>query len=281
MVKIAAMGDNVVDCYLCKDRMFPGGNCLNVAVFISRYGGRSAYIGAIGHDKAGDAIGQALKEEGVDSSHLRRLEGATAYCIVGHRGNERVFISFDLGVSMFEPSPADFDFITDFDCVHIGQSSGLDAYLERVHEMTSLSYDFSDKYDESKIARIAPCCFLASLSAKEEGRGYAHDLLRFTLAKGAKYALVTRGKHGAILGKAGDIFEVDAVETDLVDTLGAGDCFIARTLFGLVRQEEPLQFLQAAAREAARTCRHYGAFGRDVMLDPAIRQLAGDNQTLI
>ena len=50
MVKIAAMGDNVVDCYASRGEMFPGGNCLNVAVYVSRFGAQSAYIGAIGKD---------------------------------------------------------------------------------------------------------------------------------------------------------------------------------------------------------------------------------------
>jgi len=270
VVKIVAMGDNVVDCYLSQDMMFPGGNCLNLAVFISRYGGEAAYIGAIGCDKAGETILRALEEEGVDKTHLRLLEGKTAYCLIAHQKHERIFISFDLGVSMFEPSIQDFNFIAGADCVHIGQSSGLDMHLNRVQTLTALSYDFSDKYDAQKISRIAPFCLLASLSAQEESRDYAQDLVRFTLASGARYALVTRGAKGAILGYGQDFFEVEAVKTDLVDTLGAGDCFIARVLFGLIKQEAPLQFLQAAAIEAARVCRHYGAFGYSVPLDPTI-----------
>ena len=38
MVKIAAMGDNVVDCYPARNQMYPGGNCLNVAVQARRFG---------------------------------------------------------------------------------------------------------------------------------------------------------------------------------------------------------------------------------------------------
>jgi len=278
MVKIAAMGDNVVDCYLSKDTLFPGGNCLNVAVFVSKYGGKSAYIGAIGRDEAARVLWQALEIEGVDRSHLRRLDGATAYCVIDHHGSERVFVRFDLGVSMFTPSQADFDFIADFDCVHIGQSSGLDPYLEAVWQQAPLSYDFSDKYDGEKIAKIAPLCLLASLSARQEGRDYALNLLRTVLVKGAKYCLVTRGKNGAILGYGQEIIEVAAVKTDPVDTLGAGDCFIARTLLGLLKGEEPAQFLQAAAHAAALTCSHYGAFGHGVVLDEAMKQLVEGNK---
>ena len=44
MVKIAAIGDNVVDCYIAQRQMFPGGNCLNVSIFIRRFGGTAAYV---------------------------------------------------------------------------------------------------------------------------------------------------------------------------------------------------------------------------------------------
>ena len=110
--------------------MYPGGNCLNVAVNVRRFGAQSAYIGAIGKDPAGDLIYDALPAERVDIRRLRRLDDATAYCLIGHREAERVFLDFDLGVSMFTPTPEDFEFLSGFDAVHIGQSSGLDAYVD-------------------------------------------------------------------------------------------------------------------------------------------------------
>jgi fructoselysine 6-kinase len=267
MVKIVAMGDNVVDCYLSRDTMFPGGNCLNVSVFVRKFGGESAYLGAIGLDAAGDTIFQALTQEGVDTSHLRRLDGPTAYCIIGHRNADRVFVTFDLGISMFEPTQDDFDFIASYDAAQIGQSSGLDAHLPRIAGLLPLSYDFSNRYDDAKIARIAPLCYLASVSARDDSRGHALELMRNVLAKGAKWCLVTRGSQGAILGHDDEVFEVLAAKADLVDTLGAGDTFIARTLFGLVKGEAPAEFLPAAAMEAAGTCSYYGAVGHGAPID--------------
>lgn len=267
MVKIVAMGDNVVDCYLSRNTMFPGGNCLNVSVFIRRLGGEAAYLGAIGRDPAGKAILDALTAEGVGTTHLRRLDGPTAYCVIGHRNADRVFVTFDLGISMFEPAEEDFAFVARHDAVQIGQSSGLDQHLARVAALCRLSYDFSNKYDDEKIGRIAPLCFLASLSAKGDSREYALDLMRNVLAKGAQWCLVTRGSQGAILGHGADIWEVPAARAELIDTLGAGDTFIARTLFGLVAKEAPQELLASAAIEAARTCGYYGAVGHGVPIE--------------
>jgi fructoselysine 6-kinase len=267
MVKIVAMGDNVVDCYLSRNAMFPGGNCLNVSVFIRKFGGQSAYVGAIGRDRAGDAIVAALIDEGVDISHLRRLDGPTAYCVIGHRNADRVFVTYDLTISMFEPGADDFDFILGFDAVQIGQSSGLDHHLARVSSLRRLSYDFSNKYSGEKIGCIAPLCFLASLSARDDSPEHALDLIRETLSKGSQWCLVTRGSNGAFLGRGTDIFEVPAVKAELVDTLGAGDTFIARTLFGLLKGEMPEALLAAAAEEAAKTCGYYGAVGHGVPIE--------------
>ncbi|MFM2281194.1 MAG: hypothetical protein RLZZ444_3425, partial [Pseudomonadota bacterium] len=142
--------------------------------------------------------------------------------------------------------------------------------LERVSTLTRLSYDFSNKYSVEKISRIAPLCYLASLSARDDDREHALELMRRVLACGAKWCLVTRGSQGAILGNGTDVFEVAAERVDVVDTLGAGDTFIARTLFGLLKGEAPATLLAAAALEAARTCSYYGAFGHGVPIDLAI-----------
>ncbi|CZT37834.1 pfkB family carbohydrate kinase [Rhizobium sp. 9140] len=173
MIKIAAMGDNVVDCYISKRQMFPGGNCLNLSIFIRRFGGQSAYIGAIGKDEAGAVIKAALQTEGVDLARLRVLDGPTAYCIIGHRDADRIFVRADLGVSMFAPDPADIAWLSTFSAVHIGQSSGLDAHVPQAAGQTRLSYDFSTRRDADHRKAIAPFCFLASVSAGDLDRAEA------------------------------------------------------------------------------------------------------------
>lgn len=261
MIKIAAMGDNVVDCYISKGTMFPGGNCLNVSVFIRRFGGHSAFIGAIGQDAAGKVIETALLNEGVDLKRLRILDGPTAYCIIGHRDADRVFVRADLGVSMFAPVDDDIAFLTNFAAVHIGQSSGLDDHLAAAAAQTFLSYDFSTRRDPDHRRTIAPLCFLASVSGGDLSRHEALAMAGELREGGARWVLVTRGSEGAMLLGAEGLFEVPASPAELVDTLGAGDTFIARTLYGLVAGEPPQALLLAAAVAAAETCRYLGAVG--------------------
>ena len=269
MLKIAAMGDNVVDCYLSLGRMFPGGNCLNVSVFARRFGAASAYIGPVGQDRAGDIIRRALEDEGVDVSRLRQIDGPTAYCVIGHRDADRIFLSSDLGVSLFEPSEQDLEFLRGFSAVHIGQSSGLDRHVADAARRTLVSYDFSTRRDPGHRRSVAPHCFLASVSGGDLEPQEQFAIGTELLELGATWVLVTCGRQGAMLANATDRFTVAAKPVEVVDTLGAGDTFIARTLCGLLAGEAPDRLLEAAADAAAETCGYFGAVGHGAPVEIA------------
>lgn len=75
MIKIACAGDNCVDYYDNTGESFPGGNPVNVSVYVRRLGGQSAYLGAVGTDDFGKQMCAALQEKGVDVSHVQILPG--------------------------------------------------------------------------------------------------------------------------------------------------------------------------------------------------------------
>ncbi|TJW36062.1 MAG: ribokinase, partial [Mesorhizobium sp.] len=87
------------------------------------------------------------------------------------------------------------------------------------------------------------------------------------LACGSKWVLVTRGRAGAVLHSDSVSYRTPARLVEPVDTLGAGDTFIARTLFGLLREEAPQDILDHAAEAAAATCQYYGAIGHASAID--------------
>jgi sugar/nucleoside kinase (ribokinase family) len=70
-----------------------------------------------------------------------------------------------------------------------------------------------------------------------------------------------------------------AMPVQVVDTLGAGDMFIARTLIGLLRGEAPQETLSAAAQAAAEACTRIGwtgyaaAMAIDVSHIPALKDI--------
>ena len=71
-MKIAGIGDNVIDRYMNMGVMFPGGNAVNVAAHASRLGAVAAYVGSIGADREGRIIRDALTALNVDLSQCMR-----------------------------------------------------------------------------------------------------------------------------------------------------------------------------------------------------------------
>ena len=266
-LRILAFGDNVVDCYQDQQLMFPGGNCVNHAVFARRFGAHAAYAGGVSDDAAGRAIRDAFVAEGVETSLLRFLPGQTAYCVIATEDGERVFVGANLGVSIIAPSPEDLAWMKTADAVHTGRSSHVDAWVPHFASLTRVSYDFATIRDEARIAAVAPHCFLAGFSGGDMSREEAHALAERVRNHGAEWVVITRGAQGALLAGPDGIHEAPAALVQPVDTLGAGDTFIARTLVGLLRQEDPSAILNAATEAAAETCLSPGAFGHGVAMD--------------
>ncbi|MGJ0184009.1 PfkB family carbohydrate kinase [Corynebacterium glyciniphilum] len=259
---LITVGDNVVDCYQALATMYPGGNCVNVAVFARRFGLESAYVGAVGDDVAGNLIATSLDEEGVGTSLLRTVPGGkTAWCLIGHREGDRIFLGSDLGVSEFSPKQADLAAIARADAVHIGASSHMDDWVEELSSRTRVSYDFSTYGDRQRIAAVAPRLWLATVSGGGLTDTEVVDLAGAITGAGAAWVLVTRGAAGAVLFHGSRQWLVAATPTNVVDTLGSGDTFLARVLTGLLRHEDPPVFLAAAAEAAAATCGTVSAFG--------------------
>jgi len=97
-------------------------------------------------------------------------------------------------------------------------------------------------------------------------------------ALGPAIVAVTMGSEGAVLMIDGEAVAAPAPPVNVVDTLGAGDAFIARLLLGLVRGEAPEVVVGSATAYASQSCTTYGAFGYAAEL-PADLDLTSSNHT--
>lgn len=174
---------------------------------------------------------------------------------------DRVFVGANLSVSIIAPSQADLARLPDFDAIHTGRSSHVDAWLPRFAEATKVSYDLATVHDAEHITRVAPHCFLIAFSGGGASREEAVALAQNARVAGARWSLVTRGIEGALLAGEGGVFEAPATPVEAIDTLGAGDTHIANVLVGLLNNRHPETVLKEAAEAAAKTCLTRGAFG--------------------
>ena len=97
-IRIAAAGDNCMDVYDKENKAFPGGNPVNVAVYVARLGGEAAYIGPVGTDAYGKQMMDAIQGKGVDVSRMKILEGTTAVTHVEIVDGDRVLGDYEEGL---------------------------------------------------------------------------------------------------------------------------------------------------------------------------------------
>ena len=92
MMNFLGVGDNVCDVYLHEKTMYPGGQALNLSVYMRRLGARSAYFGLFGNDELAAHVCAALDAEGVDRSRCRTVQAPNGYAMVDLVGGDRHFV---------------------------------------------------------------------------------------------------------------------------------------------------------------------------------------------
>lgn len=266
-VTLLTVGDNVVDRYVERGVLYPGGNAVNVAVHGRRNGAGAAYIGAVGTDLAGRAVLDALVAEGVDTSMLRVVEGPNASADVRVVDGNRVFDHGDPGVSRFLLTPADFAAVAAATIVHTGECSMVEDQLADVSAAAPrLSFDFSER-PHDYIAEYAPLVDIAIRSLPLATVDEAVHEARRIRALGPSLVAVTMGAGGAVALQGEQVVHAQAPATPVVDTLGAGDAFIGRLLTGLITDTPLTTLLGAATAYASSTCATFGAFGYETSLE--------------
>lgn len=260
-VRLCGLGDNVVDRYIDKGLMYPGGNAVNVAVHARRSGADTAFVGVIGMDAEGDLVESSLLAEGVRIDRVRRMNGETAFATVytDETGN-RSFGLCDKGVSLFLPNEVDLRYLEEFDLVHVCETIRMEESLPEIAKRSAISYDFSDR-DNSYAAPLLRWVTVATFSRSSSTTEEVEEHIAWAHAQGARWVIVTRGPRGAVVSDGTRVHHQEAAPAQVVDTLGAGDSFIARLL---VRAWEGVD-LRAAAAEAAlysaEVCGVAGGFG--------------------
>lgn len=267
-MKIIGIGDNVIDYYIHQGLMYPGGNALNVAVLGKRNGAeKAAFLGMFGNDKPSEHIVSCLQEEKIDITRCRYVIGECGEAIISLKNGDRVFIGSNkrtrvdslLRLNLQED---DIEFIEEFDVIHTSINSNVDTELEKI-SYKEISYDFSDrrKWNKNIIAKIAPYITYAFFSGSDLNEDEIFKLIDFVQLFDVPVVGVTRGSKSAIFSIHGEIFQQEPHPTKLIDTMGAGDSFIAGFLTSYCKNRNPIRSLQKAAASAAITCSHFGSIG--------------------
>ncbi len=265
-MKLIAIGDNVCDCYLDEGIFFPGGNCVNVAVHAVRDGAESVnYTGVLGNDYMADYIVDCLAKEGVTTLGCRKVFAHTAQPGVKLVEGDRVFVGGTPGscqqIVAMKMTKADLELAKQYDVCHISCYSGMENELETLSSVIPLSFDFSDIKDEKYFAKVAPYLTYAFLSGSELSESECEKLALHLAQLGTKIVGITRGSKGSVFYDGTNFYRQGIVKVDAVDTMGAGDSFIAAFLVHYTDNGDMPAALRFAAQKAAFNCTQRGAIG--------------------
>ena len=271
-----------------------GGSPLNVAIGLARLAQPVAFFGAVSTGFLGQRLMRALRDEGVATDAVARLDapttlglvgldesGVPSYAFYGHGCADRLL---PLEALATVPAAARVFHFGSYAMVVEPVAATQRALVEREHRRCLIAYDPNIRLNvEPDIVRwrdtlqwMLPRTHLLKVSEEDLGLLYPGrapaELAHEWLARGVVCVVVTHGAQGASSWRAGDQLRVEPVAVPVVDTVGAGDTFQAALLAGLaergVHSREALrdmaaapwqQVLQFAAHAAAITCSRRGA----------------------
>ncbi|KAL5543154.1 hypothetical protein UlMin_010864 [Ulmus minor] len=245
----------------------PGGAPANVAIAVSRIGGKSAFVGKLGDDEFGHMLAGILKENGVSADGINFDQGArTALAFVTLRADgdrEFMFYRNPSADMLLRPEELNVELIKSAKVFHYGSISLIvepcrSAHLKAMEIAKDagalLSYDPNlrlplwpseeeareqiksiwDKADVIKVSEVE-LEFLTQSDKCDDATAMElwHPNLKLLLVtlgeKGCRY--YTKNFHG----------EVAAFHVNTVDTTGAGDSFIGALLAKIVDDQSIIE----------------------------------------
>lgn len=278
-MRLVAVGDNCLDVYAALGKAYPGGNPVNVAVYMRRLGMDASYTGVIGTDQYGKIMKKALATKGLDISHLHIRNGKTAVTQVELVNGDRVFGDYDEGVMAdFKLTKEDIDFLCRHDILHTGIWGKIENDLPELHRRgLMISFDFADKLDHEIVTKALPYVDYAFFSHTQDDP-FIREYLKATQSKGPKLAIATLGEKGSLAYDGSSFTSFGIVPVKVVDTMGAGDSFIAGFLRGLLLQKDLKTCLALGAENASETLKYMGAWEVETPAGVAPKVAAiGDN----
>ena len=217
---------------------FPGGKGANQAVAAARLGAKVRMIGRVGQDAFGDALLQTARQDGVDTTFIRRDPNAAtgvALITLDEAGQNTIVVASGANMQVsaqdIEQAAAAFE-----------GASLLLMQLECPLEAVEAAAELAQRYSIPVVlnpapARPLPQSLLArvdyllpnqhELQLLAEGEAdYATAAARL-ISNGVRNLVVTLGEEGALLVTPQSQETLPAFKVPVVDTVAAGDAFAA------------------------------------------------------
>ena len=244
-----------------------GGAPLNVALRLHSFGAKTTIISAIGKDDYGKMTLAALKEKAFPTTYIQQTKLPTGKVDVtlDDTGSASYTIKENAAWDHIEATPEAIEEVKKADAFVFGSLALRADYNKEQFELLvseakytifdlNLRYPHYDIDIVGALMEIADCIKLndEELELIVILLGIEKESLEEELKEIAKITetdtiCVTLGPDGAMLFHKDNIYTQVGYPTKVVDTVGAGDSFLAGLIFGLLSDQTPEDTLQVAA----------------------------------
>lgn len=230
-----------------------GGCASSTAVALAKIGVDAGVIGKVGCDGLGDFMISVLERNGVDARGVVRdpTVGTSGTMVMVHSDGERSFIHYIGANACLTEDDVDFDLLKDTRVLHVAGSflmPGLDGQptanvLKKAQErgiITTLDTAWDSK--GRWMSLLQPCLQYVDYAVPsiEEarmvtGKQDPADVAKVLMDHGVKVVALKMGEEGCYIRSADQEIRIPRYNVDAIDALGAGDCFAAGFLTGIVK----------------------------------------------
>ncbi|QDT25028.1 adenosine kinase [Gimesia panareensis] len=268
-----------------------GGSAANTILGIADFGGKAAYAAKVGSDMLGEFDLADMRKLGVTIEVPPAAEGQTGTCVILITDDAQRTMLTNLGVSAtLSPEDIHEEHIKQSKYVYVegylftGETQKKAAYhaieLAKKHNV-KVAFTVSDPFlinlfrDEFQELIEGPVDLLfcnleeaRSLTGKHDAVDCAHVIHHHV-----PNLALTLGGDGSILMHEGKVIPIEGVETDAIDTTGAGDMYAAGILYGITNGLTWHQSGHLASHAAARIVSQLGARLKNPFTQDEIKEL--------
>ncbi|WP_405267161.1 carbohydrate kinase [Cellulophaga sp. Ld12] len=257
-----------------------GGAPLNVGIRLNSFGNNVSVISRIGADADGRGIYEYIKENGINGNGLQvddTLKTGTVKVVLNSKGSASYDIMFPRAWDQIELSSTAQKTVKDSDAFIYGSLVARnEKSKETLYELLKIaSYKIFDvnlrdpyytkeileylmhradfvKFNDDEIYEISEMLGSKSISLEHTIQFMAESTNTDTIC-------VTKGKHGAVLYIKGVFYHNSGYHIEVVDTVGAGDSFLAGLVDKLLKKENPQEAIDFACAIGAIVASKAGA----------------------
>ncbi len=263
-MKAAMIGDNCIDFYteyvddkgnVQKNIQYVTGNVVDTAVNLKRFKIDVSLISTTGNDENGKLVKDFLVSKDIDISHLKTANGATAITYMTLNKNDRVHGDYIEGVLKdIKFDDKDVAFAASHDLVHSALWGNAEKALPKIKKIGNplISFDYADKLDSLIIDQTIDYVDYGFFSYHKNRDKFIEDYLVDKVSKGMKIAIATFGSKGSLAYDGTSFINCPITPVEnVVNTVGAGDSYIAGFLAGILKGKSIEKCIEMGAQIAA------------------------------